>query len=63
VVRLLRRTVDLLAQLPYCPAVSEELRRNGRRALQLINRFPVKEELIGVEPDGINPATQRTAAE
>jgi len=31
-VRLLRRTVDLLAQLPYCPAVSEELRRNGRRA-------------------------------
>ena len=46
VVRLLRRTVDLLAQLPYCPAVSEQLRRNGHRALQLINRFPVKEVAV-----------------
>jgi superfamily II RNA helicase len=59
VVRLMRRTVDLLAQLPYCPAVSEELRRNGRRALQMINRFPVKEELPGVIDDSLNPATLR----
>ena len=60
VVRLLRRTVDLLAQLPYCPAVSEELRSNGRRALQMINRFPVKEAVVeGVVDDSLNPATQR----
>ena len=59
VVRLMRRTVDLLAQLPYCPAVSEELRRNGRRALQMINRFPVKEDLPGVIDDSLNPATLR----
>ena len=43
VVRVLRRTVDLLAQLPYAEAVSEELRRKARRALRAINRFPVCE--------------------
>ncbi|MFM7677202.1 MAG: DEAD/DEAH box helicase, partial [Synechococcus sp.] len=43
VVRILRRTVDLLAQLPYAEAVSEQLRRNARSALQAINRFPVCE--------------------
>ena len=64
VVRLLRRTVDLLAQLPYCPAVSEELRSNGRRALQMINRFPVKEAVVeGVVDDSLNPATMRAASE
>lgn len=63
VVRLLRRTVDLLAQLPYCPAVSEELRGKARRALQAINRFPVKEEIVGAEPEGLNPATQRVPLE
>ena len=34
VVRILRRTVDLLAQVPYCEVVSEQLRRNARLALQ-----------------------------
>ena len=64
VVRLLRRTVDLLAQLPYCPAVSEELRSNGRRALQMINRFPVKEAVVeGVVDDSLNPATMRAASD
>ena len=43
VVRLLRRTVDLLAQLPYCPAISDQLRRKARRAMAMINRFPVQE--------------------
>ncbi|MFN7898684.1 MAG: DEAD/DEAH box helicase, partial [Synechococcaceae cyanobacterium] len=43
VVRVLRRTVDLLAQLPYAEAVSDELRRKARRALRAINRFPVCE--------------------
>jgi superfamily II RNA helicase len=43
VVRVLRRTVDLLAQIPYCEAISDQLRRNARRALGAINRFPVCE--------------------
>ena len=43
VVRIMRRTVDLLAQIPYCEVVSEELRRNTRMALKAINRFPVCE--------------------
>jgi superfamily II RNA helicase len=43
VVRLLRRTVDLLAQVPYCEAVSQQLRDNARAALKAINRFPVCE--------------------
>ncbi|MFM7170356.1 MAG: hypothetical protein ACKOYH_05815, partial [Cyanobium sp.] len=43
VVRILRRTVDLLAQIPYAEAISDQLRRNARRALRAINRFPVCE--------------------
>ena len=43
VVRVMRRTVDLLAQVPYAEVVSEQLRRNCRRALKAINRFPVCE--------------------
>jgi superfamily II RNA helicase len=43
VVRVLRRTVDLLAQIPYCEVVSQQLRDNARRALKAINRFPVCE--------------------
>jgi superfamily II RNA helicase len=43
VVRILRRTVDLLAQVPYGEAISEQLRSNARKALKAINRFPVCE--------------------
>jgi hypothetical protein len=43
VVRILRRTVDLLAQVPYGEAISEQLRTNARKALKAINRFPVCE--------------------
>ena len=43
VVRVLRRTVDLLAQIPYCELVTQQLRDNARRALKAINRFPVCE--------------------
>ncbi|MCS5699429.1 DEAD/DEAH box helicase [Cyanobium sp. FGCU-52] len=52
VVRILRRTVDLLAQVPYCEAVSEQLRTNARRALRAINRFPVceVEDLLAGKP-------------
>jgi hypothetical protein len=52
VVRVMRRTVDLLAQIPYCEAISERLRRNARKALKAINRFPVCEieDLVAVTP-------------
>ncbi|MEB3184702.1 MAG: DEAD/DEAH box helicase [Cyanobacteriota bacterium] len=57
VVRVLRRTVDLLAQIPYCELVSQQLRDNARRALKAINRFPVC-ELEDLLPAGgpIEPA-------
>ena len=55
VVRLLRRTVDLLAQVPYCEAVSQQLRDNARAALKAINRFPVCEldDLLPKSPAAI----------
>jgi spore germination cell wall hydrolase CwlJ-like protein len=51
-VRILRRTVDLLAQVPYCEAISEQLRTHARAALKAINRFPVceVEDLIPGSP-------------
>ena len=59
VVRVLRRTVDLLAQIPYCEAISEQLRTNSRRALKAINHFPVCEieDLRAAAP--LDPATER----
>ena len=46
VVRMLRRTLDFLSQVPHIPHISESLRVNSYRAMQLIDRFPVNE---GVE--------------
>lgn len=43
VVRILRRTLDLLSQIPHVPHVSDSLQRNAHRAMQLIDRFPVNE--------------------
>ena len=43
IVRLLRRTVDFLSQIPHVPHLSQELKRNTERAIQLIDRFPVNE--------------------
>ncbi|MFO7628633.1 MAG: DEAD/DEAH box helicase [Prochlorococcaceae cyanobacterium] len=60
VVRVMRRTVDLLAQVPYCEAVSQQLRDNARRALKAINRFPVceiEDLLAGAVVE--SPATER----
>lgn len=45
IVRILRRTVDILSQIPHVPGVSESLRRNAIRAIQLLDRFPVNEAL------------------
>ena len=62
VVRIMRRTVDLLAQIPYCEAVSEQLRTNARQALKAITRFPVCEP-NDLAPGGAGPnlATVRAA--
>lgn len=43
VVRILRRTVDFLSQIPHTPHISQALRRNAIRAIQLLDRFPVNE--------------------
>jgi len=61
VVRIMRRTVDLLAQIPYCEAISEQLRSNARTALKAINRFPVCEPIdLLAGGAGPNPATERS---
>ena len=62
VVRVLRRTVDLLSQVPYCELVSEQLRRNARLALKAINRFPVCEVEDLVAAATQPPATERPLA-
>ena len=46
VVRILRRTLDFLSQIPHIPHISRALHTNANRAIQLIDRFPVNE---GVE--------------
>lgn len=43
VVRILRRTLDLLSQIPHVPHLSKALHTNAYRAMQLIDRFPVNE--------------------
>ncbi len=43
VVRLLRRTLDLLSQIPHVPYLPNSFQRNAYRAMQLIDRFPVNE--------------------
>ena len=43
VVRVLRRTMDVLAQIPHCPGLNEPLRRTAHRAQAALNRFPVRE--------------------
>ncbi len=43
IVRILRRTLDLLSQIPHVPHLSPELQKNATRAIQLLNRFPINE--------------------
>lgn len=43
VVRLLRRTLDMLSQIPHIPHLPQLLKRNAYRAMQLLDRFPVNE--------------------
>jgi superfamily II RNA helicase len=43
VVRILRRTLDFLSQIPHVPHLPLSLRQNAIRAIQLIDRSPVDE--------------------
>jgi superfamily II RNA helicase len=45
IVRMLRRTLDLLSQIPHVPYISDRLRRYARDARDLLNRFPVNEDV------------------
>jgi hypothetical protein len=52
--------------VPYCEAISEQLRKNARAALTAINRFPVAEadqlvKAAAAESSGLNAATERAA--
>ncbi len=60
VVRILRRSIDVLSQIQYCIGVSNKLKHAAKLALKSINRFPVSEsnDLLIVS-DNINPATKR----
>lgn len=45
IVRTLRRTIDVLSQIPHIPGLSQELHSNARRAKLLMERFPIQEDL------------------
>lgn len=45
IVRILRRTLDFLSQIPYVPHAPRILKDNAVRAVQLIDRFPINETL------------------
>ncbi|HEY9760925.1 MAG TPA: DEAD/DEAH box helicase [Trichocoleus sp.] len=45
VVRMLRRTLDFLSQIPHVPYISDKIRGNARLAMESMNRFPVNEEI------------------
>lgn len=56
IVRILRRTVDFLAQIPHVPYISGKLRQTAQWAIRAIDRFPVNEtdltDLLADSPDG-----------
>ena len=43
IVRVLRRTVDFLSQIPHTPYLPRSLKDNAQLAIRAIDRFPVKE--------------------
>ena len=44
VVRILRRTLDLLSQIPHVPYLPSEVKATAKQAAFLLNRFPVSNE-------------------
>lgn len=47
IVRILRRTLDFLSQLPHVPHLPASIYTTARQAIQLIDRFPVNESSLG----------------
>ncbi|MEM8545873.1 MAG: RNA helicase [Cyanobacteria bacterium P01_H01_bin.119] len=45
IVRVLRRTLDFLSQIPHVPHLPDALRQSARQAKDAIDRFPVNENL------------------
>lgn len=45
IVRILRRTLDFLSQIPHVPHIPNSLRDAARRAAIAMNRFPINETL------------------
>lgn len=43
--RMLRRNLDLLRQIPRLPGINDELKRNARRAIALLDRFPIVDDI------------------
>ncbi len=43
IVRMMRRTLDFLSQIPHVPHLSESVKQNAIRAKHLIDRFPINE--------------------
>ncbi|MGL5081377.1 MAG: DEAD/DEAH box helicase [Microcoleaceae cyanobacterium] len=44
IVRMLRRTLDFLSQIPHVPRLSHRFKRNAAIAKHLLDRFPVNED-------------------
>jgi len=62
VVRIIRRTIDVLSQIQYCGSLSSKLKKNAKLTLKAINRFPVSEsnDLLRIsDKNQINPAIKR----
>ncbi|MCP2729191.1 DEAD/DEAH box helicase [Limnofasciculus baicalensis] len=43
IVRMLRRTIDMLSQIPHVPPLPNSIKRNAIRAIQLLDRSPINE--------------------
>jgi len=45
IVRVLRRTLDVLSQIPHVPYLPNTLRQVARQAKDLMNRYPINEDM------------------
>lgn len=59
-VRILRRTLDFLSQIPHIPHISASVKKTARQAIVLIDRFPVNESM---ETGDRNPMSDEGAEE
>jgi superfamily II RNA helicase len=63
IVRILRRTLDFLSQIPHIPHISSEVKRTARQSIDLIDRFPVNESIDGVIDESAEETDDETADE